>query len=253
MKDYRESGVPFLRSQNVRENRFEPAGLIFISEEFHRAIAKSTLRPGDVVVTRSGNVGVTCVIPDSIPESNCSDLVIVKRPFAIESAFLSYFMNSIAGGQIMEKTVGIALTHFNTQSVAQLTVALPPIAEQRRIVAKVDQLMAFVEHLETQQRERDKLAEAFAKACVASFTGTTSLETIEKMKAPKTELISIVTIGKKPKPNADAPLAKLLGQHKGELSAKDLWQQSGWRSTPFTNSSKPKSVRVGSRHHRRRK
>ena len=126
-QQYRSAGVPFLRSQNVRENRYQPLGLTYISEEFHRAINKSALTPGDVVVTRSGNVGVTCVIPESLPEANCSDLVIVKRPLALVPAFLSYFINSIAGHQIEAKTVGIALTHFNTQSVAQMTIALPPL------------------------------------------------------------------------------------------------------------------------------
>lgn len=167
---YRAIGVPFLRSQNVRVNRYEPNGLVFICEEFHRSIAKSALHPNDVVVTRSGNVGVTCVIPDTVPEANCSDLVIIKRPMAILPAFLSYFINSIAAGQIEAKTVGIALTHFNTQSVAQMTVALPPLAEQHRIVAKVDQLMALVDQLETQFAASQTTAKNLLEAVVAELT-----------------------------------------------------------------------------------
>jgi len=84
-----------------------------------------------------------------------------------------------------------------------------------------------VDQLEAQQQERDKLAEAFAKACVASFTGTTQLERPETMKAPKTELVSLVTLGNKPKSDTKAPLAQLLNQNKGSLPAKSLWQQSG--------------------------
>ena len=174
-EEYREAGVPFLRCQNVRVNRYEPVGLTFISKEFHRSISKSTLRPGDVVVTRSGNVGVTCVIPESLPEANCSDLVIVKRPLALVPAFLSYFINSIASGQIEAKTVGIALTHFNTQSVAQMTVALPPLAEQRRIVAKVDELMSLVDALETQMTASRSVAEQLLTAMVAELTGGEAL------------------------------------------------------------------------------
>jgi type I restriction enzyme S subunit len=44
--EYVESGVPFLRSQNVRENRFDPVGLLYVSPAFHRKLAKSTLRLG---------------------------------------------------------------------------------------------------------------------------------------------------------------------------------------------------------------
>jgi type I restriction enzyme, S subunit len=169
-EEYRPTGVPFLRSQNVRTNRYEPAGLTFISEEFHRSINKSTLRPGDVVVTRSGNVGVTCVIPESVPEANCSDLVVVKRPIALVPAFLSYFINSIAAGQIEARTVGIALTHFNTQSVAQMTVALPPLAEQRRIVERVDELMTLVDALENQLATTRTAGAALMEAVVAELT-----------------------------------------------------------------------------------
>lgn len=114
-----------------------------------------------------------------------------------------------------------------TEVLHAFPIPIPPLAEQRRIVAKVDELMVLVDHLEAQQQERDKLAEAFAKACVASFTGTTQLERPEKMKAPKTELVSIVTLGKNPKPDAAAPLAKLLSKKRGTMPAKSLWQQSG--------------------------
>jgi type I restriction enzyme S subunit len=112
-------------------------------------------------------------------------------------------------------------------------IPIPPLAEQRRIVAKVDELMAMVDHLESKQMQRDQLAEAFAKACVASFTGTTTPKKSEKMKAPKTELVSLVSLGIKPKADADAPLAGLLIKQDGELSAKALWQQSGLEIDAF--------------------
>lgn len=145
----------------------------------------------------------------------------------ISEEFLRYIELHINAINLEAYITGTAQPKMNQAKMNSIPIALPPLAEQRRIVAKVDELMALVDQLEAQQQERDKLAEAFAKACVASFTGTTQLERPEKMKAPKTELVSFVTLGKKPKAEANAPLARLLIQNKGTLPAKSLWQQSG--------------------------
>jgi type I restriction enzyme, S subunit len=50
--EYVKSGVPFLRGQNVRENRFDSEGLLYVSREFHAKLSKSTIHPGDLAVVR---------------------------------------------------------------------------------------------------------------------------------------------------------------------------------------------------------
>jgi type I restriction enzyme, S subunit len=142
--EYVDHGVPFLRSQNVRENRFEPRGLLHITQEFDDKLSKSRLQPGDLVVVRSGSVGTTCVVPESLGQANCADLVIVQRPLAIEPIYGSYYMNSLAKRYVRAGRVGVALTHFNTRSVAALPIPLPPIAEQRRIVSEVERWLSFI-------------------------------------------------------------------------------------------------------------
>jgi type I restriction enzyme S subunit len=51
---------------------------------------------------------------------------------------------------------------------------LPPLAEQRRIVAKVSELMSLVDELETQLAASRAAAEKLLSALVAELTGTTS-------------------------------------------------------------------------------
>lgn len=136
--EYVGKGVPFLRSQNVRPNRFEPEGLVFIRREFHAKLAKSKITPGDVVVVRSGvGVGTTCVIPATLGEANCSDLVLIQGPL-IQPHFISYYMNSAAQRHVEMGKVGVAQAHFNTASVASLSIPLPPVAEQAEIVREVE-------------------------------------------------------------------------------------------------------------------
>ena len=162
--EYVENGIPFLRSQNVRANRYEPKGLTYISPQFHEKIAKSTLKPGDLVVVRSGSVGVTCVIPETLKEANCSDLVIIQKSPVVLSDYGSFYMNTLARRVVAAGTVGMALTHFNTKSVAMIPISIPPLAEQERIVKRVEQLLGWCDTLEAQlksaEEERGRLVES---------------------------------------------------------------------------------------------
>jgi type I restriction enzyme S subunit len=162
--EYRSDGIPFLRCQNVRENYFDAKGLVFISPQFHESLKKSALEPGDLVVVRSGNVGVCCIIPESLTEANCSDLVVVKKPFGFVPKFGAYYVNSLAQNWIDLGTVGIALSHFNTKSVATLPIPIPPLAEQYEIVRRVGLLFeradAFDREVLAASRRCERLTQA---------------------------------------------------------------------------------------------
>ena len=82
--EYRSTGIPFFRSLNIKPLRVEKDELKFISPEFHKRIKKSRLRPGDVVIVRTGDPGTAAVVPESFEDANCADLVVV-RPFVDNS------------------------------------------------------------------------------------------------------------------------------------------------------------------------
>ena len=148
-KEYLATGIPFLRSMNVRPFRFEPCNLKFISSQFHHTILKSRLRPGDVAIVRSGNSGVACVIPESLPEANCSDLVILRPNKDLDSTYACVFMNSTAAqAHVNAVKVGIAQGHFNVGSMKNTLIPLPPITEQQEIVRRVGALLKTADELE---------------------------------------------------------------------------------------------------------
>ena len=92
--------------------------------------------------------------------------------------------------------------------------------------------MFLVDQLQKQQTQKAKVATAYAQAAVSALTGTQTKEA-KPMKAPKTELITKLETGTKPKATDEAPLANLMAKHKGSLSAKALWQQSGLEIDTF--------------------
>ena len=148
--EYQQRGIPFLRSQNVREFRFDSTGLRYVSEKFHLKLAKSALHPGDVVVVRSGYAGAACVIPDSISKANCADLVIIRPSKVLDPHYACIFINSNAGrAHVDEVKVGIAQSHFNIGSAKKTPVPLPPLAEQQEIVRRVHGLFRLAETVES--------------------------------------------------------------------------------------------------------
>ncbi len=227
--DPQQGGVYILRCSNVRFRRVDLHGIRKITEQLSSEYGRTILKGGEVLINVRGTLGGCAVVPPALRGYNIArEVALIPVHSEIDATFL---LNVIASpyfqDRVNENLRGIAYEGLNLGLLRNFLIPIPPLAEQRRIVAKVDELMTLVDQLGAQQRERDKLAAAFAKACVASFTGTTQLERPEKMKAPKTELVSLVTLGKKPRPEADASLARLLIQNKGTLPAKSLWQQSG--------------------------
>jgi type I restriction enzyme, S subunit len=147
--EYVEDGIPFLRSQNVRENRFDPQGLKYISIKFHCQLKKSKLDPRDLVIVRSGvNAGNACVIPDYIKDANCSDLVIIKRPYAIDPHYGAFYINSIAKLFISNQEVGSAIRHFNTKSVAKMPIIVPPLMEQHIMIDEIERHISITKDSE---------------------------------------------------------------------------------------------------------
>tara|TARA_B100000949_G_scaffold234491_2_gene253730 strand:+ start:3622 stop:5280 length:1659 start_codon:yes stop_codon:yes gene_type:complete len=64
---------------------------------------------------------------------------------------------------------GVSMLHMTKGKMEKLEVMVPPLAEQRRIVAKVDELMALCDRLEAQQQERETRHAALIRASLARF------------------------------------------------------------------------------------
>jgi len=148
---YQESGVKFLRSQNVRAFRFNPDNLLYISKDFHREIYKSRLEEGDLAIVRSGAPGTTCVIPKDLGDANCSDLVIVRPNDQLLPEYGCIYMNSsVAQQNVIANQVGVAQQHFNVGSMKSMPISLPTIQEQKEIVRRVESLFTLADTVEKQ-------------------------------------------------------------------------------------------------------
>lgn len=173
--EYVDAGVPFLRSLNIEPHRIDTAGIKFVTPEFHASLKKSALRPGDVVTVRTGKPGATAVIPDSLPEANCSDVVITRPGPHLDARWLSYYINGIAAGYIASRLVGAVQQHFNVGSAKEMVLALPPLGEQRGIAATLGVLDDKIESNRKASEFAAQLLDALAAQTTTAHTFTVPL------------------------------------------------------------------------------
>lgn len=142
---YCDEGIPVLRSANVRENKMSLENLVFMSHKDHRAMKKSSVRPGDVLTVRTGYPGTSCVVDDVLDEANCVDIIISRPASNILASFWAKWVNSDYGKrQVLAAQGGLAQQHFNVGDLQNLIVSLPPMTDQRAISG---QLQAFDDRL----------------------------------------------------------------------------------------------------------
>lgn len=151
-------GIPYLKVYNIRDQKidfdYKPQ---YIPRSFHeKELRKSRLFPGDVIMNIVGPpLGKTAIIPDEYDEYNCNQAIVFFRPVLKE--INTYLYTYLLSGEFLKRIELIGTAGQDNISVSKsrdMLIPLPPLAEQRRIVAKVDSLMALCDGLEARLRER---------------------------------------------------------------------------------------------------
>ncbi|NTU42448.1 MAG: hypothetical protein HGA78_05255 [Nitrospirales bacterium] len=168
--------LPYLRVANVKRGELDLSVIKEISiaeDEFERY----ALRENDLLMTEGGDwdkVGRAAIWRGEIP--NCLHQNHIfrarMRSSEIDPRWFKRYFNSPAGRSYFEaaskQTTNLA--SINMRQVRGCPVPFPPLAEQRRIVAKVDQLMSLVDQLEEQLAAARATAVSLMEAIVAELT-----------------------------------------------------------------------------------
>lgn len=167
--EYCETGIPFLRGQNIRRGFIDLSTVLFVSEEFHRRLAKSAIAPGDVVSVRTGKPGTTAVVPLLLKVANCADLIVITCGPRLNPEFLCELLNQRLGDtDKIAGATGIAQQHFNIGEARKLEVAVPPLSLQKEFAACVSDIRAMQAE---QAASRCRLDDLFQSMLYRAFLG----------------------------------------------------------------------------------
>lgn len=168
-KDHENYGgeIPF-----IGPGQITPSGTFLPSEKF---LSEEGLEygvealPGDVLmVCIGGSIGKSAICRQRI---SFNQQVNAVRPISLTSAFTYFaFTSFYFQEQLVRRATGSATPIINRGKWEEIPIPLPPLAEQHRIVAKVDQLMALVDQLEKQLETSRATAAKLMDALVAELT-----------------------------------------------------------------------------------
>ena len=142
----------------------------YIDEATRKAIEKYIITKEDIYITIAGTIGMVGSIPDRYDGMNLTENASRLIFFEVNKNFLVDLLNSnIVQSQFHELTNKMAQPKLALRSILGTLIPLPPLAEQQRIVAKVDSLMALCDELAQQLKDATDKQTAILNAVVAGM------------------------------------------------------------------------------------
>lgn len=262
-EEWSPEGTPIIRIQNLNNE----------NAPFNRCKSdldsKIHVHDGDFLISWSGTPGTSF------------GAFIWKRGFAylnqhifrcelvegvFEKEFLRLAINARLDEMISHAQGAVGLRHITKGKLESIRLPLPPLTEQKRIVAKVEELMAVCDRLEAQQREREEQAGKLSRAALARFAEAPTPANLELLFHPSFDIPpadlrkSILTLAVQGKlvpqdPNeetAEESLARLgiektLSSDEGDDSLPSSWTRVRFEDVALTTGGVTLGRKLGDR------
>ncbi|HCF93937.1 MAG TPA: restriction endonuclease [Verrucomicrobia bacterium] len=141
---YRYLTVTNMKNATIIDNDIK-----YISHETHEEIKKYVISRDDIYITIAGTIGAVGIIPEHCDGMNLTENASRLVFFGCDKLFLVHLLSSgIVQDQFAVLTNKMAQPKLSLRSILSTGVPVPPLAEQHRIVARIDQLMALCDTLD---------------------------------------------------------------------------------------------------------
>lgn len=136
-KDYNSShnGIVYITGASCIEN-----GKVIVNRWTN--VPKNIAHKGDLLLTCKGTVGKTAILTD-IEEAHVARQIMAITPINMNVKYINYFILSVVDK--LKKSAKSMIPGINRASILNLLFPLPPLEEQKRIVAKIEELMSVIE------------------------------------------------------------------------------------------------------------
>ncbi len=147
---YSESGVPFISVKNMSAGVLDFSCTKFITQQEHEEIyPRCNPEKGDLLISKVGTTGVPAIVDVDFQFSLFVSVALMKFDQKLLCGKFLYYMicSPLIQEQVQENTRGVGNKNWVIDDARATLFPLPPLAEQKRIVAEVERLLALGERL----------------------------------------------------------------------------------------------------------
>lgn len=118
------------------------------ADTYTARIARLTPQKDDIVYTREGSICRAAILPEGPKVCLGQRVMLIRSANGVFPQFIRrLLMSPMVIRKLTEQQKGIGAKHVNVSDVCNLILPLPPLAEQERIVAKLEEILPLCERL----------------------------------------------------------------------------------------------------------
>jgi type I restriction enzyme S subunit len=167
------TGIPFLVIGNVSSGKLDFSGVRHVPMEYYRRLDQIRVpRQGDVLYTVTGSYGIAVVVDTQKEFCVQRHMAILKCPKDVLPRLVALWLSSPGAlDQAVAGATGIAQQTVSLGVLRALLLPIPPLAEQKRIVARVDELLGLCDDLEIRLQQTQVRSDELLAAVMREIVG----------------------------------------------------------------------------------
>jgi type I restriction enzyme S subunit len=176
--DISNKGIPVLRSSNVQNGKIDLNDLVRVEKDIKSSVF---VEEGDLLIcARNGSkslVGKTAMIKNLDEKMTFGAFMAIYR--SEYNAYIEVFLNSPVFRNSLEGVNTTTINQITQGNLKSTLTPLPPLAEQQRIVAKVDELMQLCDRLEEKQSGSQAMHRQLVNCLLTTLTEATDAQVFQ--------------------------------------------------------------------------
>lgn len=142
------TGHKYIRISDMKNGTVNTEGLLFVPEDIYPSISQYIINKDDIYITVAGTIGKVGKIPAEIDGANLTENADRIVFSIIDQDWLIVCLSSTAVQKQIERlTTSVAQPKLAIKRIQAFSIPLPPLAEQKRIVQKLDEILKLCERM----------------------------------------------------------------------------------------------------------